>query len=93
MGQVHRARLTGLCLLHGSVRVRLGSGIVVGLSLFTFTDFALVFALLGLCRMQVVALVAAKAKVGAGARTLGLLLRRLDCRRHVCGRHDFPVFV
>lgn len=82
---------TGLGFFHGGVGICFGGRVVVSLSSFVIANFALVFTLLGLCGMQVVALVAAKAKVGAGARTLlRLLVRRLNWGRHL---HQVPSFV
>jgi hypothetical protein len=65
---------TGLGFIHCGVGIGFGRRVVVSLSSLAVANFALVFALLALCRLQVVASVAAKAKMRVCARTLRLLL-------------------
>jgi hypothetical protein len=74
---------TWLGFVHGSVGIGLGRGVVMRLSSLAVTNFAFVFALLALCRRQLVAAVASKAKVCTCARTLRILLGLCHCRRHV----------
>ena len=74
---------TGLGFVHGLVGVRFGAGVVVRPSFLAVADFALVFALLALCRRQFVAAVAAEAEVRPSARTLALLHGLICWRRHV----------